>query len=242
MPRHAPHGPYPSSCCQFIPLAIPNSKNASHIQPGSQGADHHHSMYDPATPPQVSFNHIVSFCRPARDDEDFVMRSFASHASRCYRCADPYRTYKVNNTLCDRGHAYARDIRQYIYAETGQLFSVTDAQTGARVQVEVPAGYKAVRGLFKAINEGLKVEGISEAKEGPVIQSQDTHHVRAKRRPKADMSKRPRRDQKETRHIEGRDETYQGKGRDGRQRASRRPGVILFLVGLGLAQALQVHP
>ena len=100
------------------------------------------------------------------------MRSFASHASHCPHCADPYRTYQDNGTLCDRGHARARDVAQYIYNKAGLPFSVTDeVRTGDRVQVEVPAGCDAVRGLLKAIDRGLRIRGKNEAKVPAVSQA-----------------------------------------------------------------------
>jgi hypothetical protein len=63
---------------------------------------------------------------PARDDERDVMQRFAAHASHCPRCKDPYRVYMEGGTLCERGHAHARDVAQYVYSKAGKAYSVID--------------------------------------------------------------------------------------------------------------------
>jgi len=116
------------------------------------------------------------------------MRAFASHASHCSRCADPYRTHLEGGTLCDRGHALAHDITQYIYSKAGLPFSVTDRErTGDRVQIEVPPGYDAVRSLLKAMDRGLRIRGTNEAKEPAV--SQRHYYVPERTAPR--MERRP---------------------------------------------------
>jgi hypothetical protein len=67
-----------------------------------------------------------SICRPPRDDERYVMQHFAGHASHCPRCADPLHVYMKGGTLCDRGHAYARGVAQYIYCKAGKAYPVND--------------------------------------------------------------------------------------------------------------------
>ena len=108
-------------------------------------------------PGRVSFGEDV-VCRVARDDSRDVMEHFSSHCSRCRQCSDPYRAYLKDTTLCDRGHAYARDVGQYIYSKAGKAFSRVDREErGDFNQVAIPAGCEAVKSLLKAVDQGLKV-------------------------------------------------------------------------------------
>jgi hypothetical protein len=116
-----------------------------------------------------------TICRPARDDERYVMQHFTAHASYCPRCEDSYRICMQGDTLCERGHAHARDIAQYVYSKPGKVYSVTDRNaTGARVQIEIPAKCDAIRGLLKAVDQGLKVKGPASR---PVVIHDRTYHV-----------------------------------------------------------------
>ena len=68
------------------------------------------------------------------------------------------RTYLNGGTLCERGHAYARDVAQYIYSKGGKAYSVIDrAANDARVQIEIPPECYVIRDLLKAVDKGLKV-------------------------------------------------------------------------------------
>jgi len=120
-----------------------------------------------------------TICRPARDDECDVMQRFATHASHCPRCEDPFRVYVKGGTLCDRGHAYAKDVAQYVYSKAGKAYSVVDREdTNARVQIEIPPRCDAIRGLLKAVDQGLKIR--SQALK-PLV-SQDRTYPVAERR------------------------------------------------------------
>jgi hypothetical protein len=78
-------------------------------------------------------------------------------------------------TLCERGHAHARDIAQYVYSKAGKAYSVIDrSATDARVQIEIPAKCDAIRGLLKAVDQGLKVRGPASR---PVVTHDRTYHV-----------------------------------------------------------------
>jgi hypothetical protein len=56
-------------------------------------------------------------------------------------------------TLCDRGHAYARDVAQYIYSNAGKAYSVNDRNTtDDQVQIEIPPRCDVIRGLLKAVD------------------------------------------------------------------------------------------
>ena len=168
------------------------------------------------------------------------MQSFASHALHCPRCAPVCRTYRANDTLCGLGHVKARDVAQYIYNRDSQPFSVTDrSHTGDHIQVEVPSGCEAVRGLLKAIDQGLRVRGKNDRMGLAASQRQDRHMTERtassmKRISEAKNLEKPSRQNRGTRHIEGRDEAYHGRRQDGRQQpASRRHGITLLLVCLG---------
>ena len=120
-----------------------------------------------------------TICRPARDDERDVMLHFAAHASHCPRCEDPYRVYMKGGTLCDRGHAYARDVAQYVYSKAGKAYSVIDREeTDTRVQIEIPARCDAIRNLLKAVDQGLKIRSQSSR---PVVSYDSTYHVPERR-------------------------------------------------------------
>jgi hypothetical protein len=153
----------------------------------AQSIDTHRQHYiTPARTPAKMVGRVVEFvpssntiCRPARDDERDVMQHFASHASRCPRCEDPFRVYMKGGTLCDRGHAYARDVAQYVYSKAGKAYSVVDRNANdARVQIEIPARCDAIRGLLKAVDQGLKVR--SQALR-PVVSHDRTYHVADRR-------------------------------------------------------------
>lgn len=128
-------------------------------------------------PPASPLNTI---CRPARDDERDVMQHFAAHASHCPRCADPFYVYMKGSTLCDRGHAYARDVAQYIYSKAGKAYSVVDRDASdLRVQIEIPPRCDAVRGLLKAVDKGLKVRSHTLR---PVVSYDRTYPVAERKR------------------------------------------------------------
>ena len=99
---------------------------------------------------------IVSYCRLLQDDELYVMRAFARHASQCSTCAHPYVTYRKGGTLCSEGHQRALDVAQYVFnIKAGQTFSIVDLDGNRRVEMEIPADYAVVRELLKAMERGL---------------------------------------------------------------------------------------
>ena len=76
-------------------------------------------------------------------------------------------------TLCERGHAHARDVAQYVYSKAGKAYSVIDrSATDARVQI--PAKCDAIRELLKAVDQGLKVRGPASRL---VVTHDRTYHV-----------------------------------------------------------------
>lgn len=106
---------------------------------------------------QVDFDLTPHYSRPARDDELYVMKRFAHHASHCSSCAHPYDVHKRGGTLCHKGHRRALDVAQYLYNKSGQAYSLVDREGNQRIQVEIPAGCESVRGLLKAMERGLRL-------------------------------------------------------------------------------------
>jgi hypothetical protein len=137
-------------------------------------------------------------------------------------------------------------VAQYIYNKAGLPFSVTDERrTGDRVQIEVPAGCDAVRGLLKAMDRGLRIRGKNEAKGPAVSQSQDRHYYvpertapRMERRPEATiLEMRPstnsrkddRRERRETRYVEGRGSRYRQDELERQQRARSEQDPVIII-------------
>ncbi|KAL8993689.1 MAG: hypothetical protein Q9169_006153 [Polycauliona sp. 2 TL-2023] len=106
---------------------------------------------------QVDFAPIPAYSRLPRDDELYVMKAFARHASHCSACARPYEVHRNGGTLCSKGHQRALDVAQYIYNKGGQSFSLIDRDGNHCVQIEIPANCEAVRSLLKAMERGLRL-------------------------------------------------------------------------------------
>lgn len=86
------------------------------------------------------------------------MRVFARHASHCKECSDPYLVWKTDGELCDRGHAYARDVAKYIYSKGGRPHSVIDKESrNERNEIEIPVDCEVIRNLTKAFHQGLNL-------------------------------------------------------------------------------------
>ncbi|KAL8692984.1 MAG: hypothetical protein Q9218_002101 [Villophora microphyllina] len=111
----------------------------------------------PSAVRQVGFAPIPAYSRLPRDDELYVMKAFARHASHCSICARPYEVHRNGGTLCSKGHQRALDVAQYIYNKGGQSFSVIDRDGNNRVQIEIPMNCEAVRSLLKAMERGLRL-------------------------------------------------------------------------------------
>ena len=110
--------------------------------------------------PRLSFGVRVGTRRLARDDELNVMRRFASHATHCRQCGDPYRTLNTGKELCDSGHVSACDVANYIYSKEGRLYSVVDKKSrDERKEIEIPFDCEVIRSLTKAFDRGLGLKG-----------------------------------------------------------------------------------
>ena len=97
----------------------------------------------------------VTYSRLPHDDELYVMRVFARHASHCSTCAHPYEVHKKGGFLCNKGRQRALDVTQYVLNIAGQAYSMVDREGKHRVQLEIPADCNAVRELLKALERGL---------------------------------------------------------------------------------------
>ncbi|KAI4183762.1 MAG: hypothetical protein LQ346_006244 [Caloplaca aetnensis] len=111
----------------------------------------------PSAVRQVDFAPIPAYSRLPRDDELYVMKAFARHASHCSTCARPYEVHRHGGTLCSKGHQRALDVAQYVYYKGGQSFSAIDRDGINRVQIEIPSNCEAVRSLLKAMERGLRL-------------------------------------------------------------------------------------
>lgn len=99
----------------------------------------------------------ATYSRLPRDDEVYVMKAFARHASHCSACAHPYEVHRKGGSLCSKGHQRAQDVVQYVFHKAGQTFSVVDLEGNRKVQVEIPADCAVVRELLKAMERGLRL-------------------------------------------------------------------------------------
>ena len=124
-------------------------------------------------PRQVGFAPIpATYSRLPHDDELYVMKAFARHASHCSACTHPYDVHRKGGSLCSKGHQRALDVAQYVFNKAGQTFSVVDLESDRRVQMEIPADCAVVRELLKAMERGLRLR-----RKVPVASYDETYHV-----------------------------------------------------------------
>lgn len=194
------------------------------------------------SPRQVGFAPIpATYSRLPHDDELYVLKAFARHASHCPVCAHPYDVHRKGGTLCSKGHARALDVAQYVFTKAGQAFSVVDLDGNRRVQMEIPADCGAVRELLKAMERGLrlrrKIQPVSYDKTYPIppriIQSNPPpreKEPRTIRTPTLETSLPPpslvrtysRRDRDRPTHLSGRGSLYESDMKAQRRRERER--------------------
>src|SRR5271154_441831 len=98
-----------------------------------------------------SSNKRVRFTRILYTDELSVLDHFSRHIISCRECLLSGRS----NRLCNRGHAYARDIRQYIFFRNGRAYSTLDRYIDNQpVEIKIPPPYGV---LMTAIDDSLDV-------------------------------------------------------------------------------------
>jgi len=111
------------------------------------------------TMPHVSFTPATTVSRPPTASEMSVMHKFARHCSHCLACEDPYTSFRISAPLCARGIERALVVNKYVFTRNGKAYSVGTHEDGyEQVRVEVPARYEAVRGLLRAVEEGLRLK------------------------------------------------------------------------------------
>ena len=120
---------------------------------------------------RVSFS-PPNYSRLPRDDEAYVMKAFARHASHCKSCNDPYIVHRTGGTLCPKGHQRALDVAQYVYSKGGKAYSLVDREGNQRVQIEIPTGCEPVRSLLKAMERGLRI-----MKSAPLVSHDRTYYI-----------------------------------------------------------------
>lgn len=126
----------------------------------------------PSLQRQVAFSGHNTVSRQPHEVELEAFYRFASHASHCPQCANPYEVHLAGGTLCDRGHRYAQHVATYVYNKAGKAYSTMDRDDGlAPTQMEIPVNYGAVRGLLMAMEHGLRV------RKSPVISYDRTYPV-----------------------------------------------------------------
>ena len=123
---------------------------------------------------------LATVSRLPRDDEAFVMRRFAKHASHCADCAHPYMVHKTGRTLCPKGHQHAIQVTEYVISKDGKPHSVIDMEGNKIVEIEIPPECGAVRELLKALERGLRLR-----RNAPVISYDETYLVRPRVKPTA---------------------------------------------------------
>lgn len=106
-------------------------------------------------PRQVVFDLNPDYCRPAHDDEAYVMKAWTRHTSHCGQCARPYEVFKLGGTLCPKGQQRARAVADYLYNKDGHAYSLVDQERRQSTRVEIPAGSESVRALLKAMERGF---------------------------------------------------------------------------------------
>ena len=146
-----------------------------------------------SSPRQVGFAPIpATYSRLPHDDELYVMKAFARHATHCTQCAHPYEVHKNGGSLCSKGHQRAIDVAQYVMQKAGKAYSVVDLDGNRRVQMEIPADCGAVRELLKAMERGLRLR-----RKTPVVSYDETYPVPPRVSSYPERDSRPR----EPRHI-----------------------------------------
>ncbi|KAL9619737.1 MAG: hypothetical protein Q9160_005668 [Pyrenula sp. 1 TL-2023] len=177
--------------------------------------------------------------RPAREDEKLVMQTFVKHARHCHDCANPLKTYKDGGYLCDRGHAYAQDIAEYLYLKAGVMFSKYDqTRDYMPMQVETPAGFEVVRDLLRVLDNSLK-----KRRPAPVISHDKNYYAPDRRSYPPDnlydhevIEVEPRRQHEVRRHksekkkkaayVPGRGSLYRQDEKDRKQRQEEEPVIV----------------
>jgi hypothetical protein len=80
----------------------------------------------------------------------------------------------VDEGLCERGNAYARNVVLCVHPNAGKAYSAVDRCATATQQNEIP-GFDVIRGLLKAVDQGLQIRSQEQS---PVVSYDRTYHAR----------------------------------------------------------------
>jgi hypothetical protein len=119
-------------------------------------------------PAPIEITDPLVVVRDLADDESLVVTEFEDHANRCRHCANAVETLKDGRSLCDQGNARARTLTQYIYSRNGKYYSVVDAEAGKPTRVKLARDTYAVRNLFTALEQGLRLRSKPVVMQTPV--------------------------------------------------------------------------
>ncbi|KAJ5089481.1 hypothetical protein N7532_008165 [Penicillium argentinense] len=152
------------------------------IPPSSQAAISRTSSERPRTASPVIIESTIAV-HPLETDEQFVLDKFEQHATHCSLCTQALEN--SDDTLCEQGNAYARDVKSYLFSEDGNYFSVNARENGKTGRVGVPDEAQAVRHLLEGIESGsflktrqralptVSVSGMAVSRWGSNIQRED---------------------------------------------------------------------
>ncbi|KAL9618857.1 MAG: hypothetical protein Q9160_006447 [Pyrenula sp. 1 TL-2023] len=182
----------------------------------------------------IIFTHMNAAPRPAREDEQPIMQTFVKHARHCRNCADP-----EGGSLCDRGLAYAQDIREYLYLKAGQVFSQYDqTEDYFPMQVKLPDGFEMIRDLMRVVDARER-----KRRPAPAVNHDKTYYVPDRRSYPSDnlyddeiVEVEPRNPdevrKKKTVYVPGRGSLYREDEKNRRQRQEREGPVIVYAAPL----------
>jgi hypothetical protein len=88
--------------------------------------------------------------RSLHDDERYVMDVYQSHAHVCQRCGDS----RFLDSLCEQGTLLARNVRRYLYKESGKSFATVGHEYVRTNRVDIPQDAYSLRNLLAAMERG----------------------------------------------------------------------------------------
>ncbi|KAJ5089798.1 hypothetical protein N7532_008482 [Penicillium argentinense] len=104
-------------------------------------------------PAPVEIVSAPAVVRNLEGDEQFVLDQFEQHANHCTQCSSAIEA--LHDTLCERGHAYAVDVTNYLYSQGGKYFAAVDRENGKLRRVKLPREVRSVPHLLEGVESGL---------------------------------------------------------------------------------------
>ncbi|KGO72177.1 hypothetical protein PITC_076150 [Penicillium italicum] len=108
-------------------------------------------------PAPIETTDPLAVVRDLYDDEKLVVNDFERHASHCRNCSHAVQTYKDGLPLCESGKSHARDLRNYLYSQSGKYFSTVEFESGKSTRVKLPRDAFATRELLMALEQGMRI-------------------------------------------------------------------------------------